>query len=188
MKVLDNLRRIITMHNMILGRFKPIDYRAFRSPVALDQLESNRIRATMYAPGSCGTNCIQTLTGLTGRFIERQRPKARGQYARYWSDTAMMNFLRQRGFRTEQLTKLGVACERNAGYSYFNWETPITPDHVLVCNLLMDSMDASWIIITQNVMFHNFIKEQLNPLLLVNRPSQTIWMVTHEKWKKSLDF
>jgi hypothetical protein len=136
----------------------------------------NKRRERNWDFDTCGTAALSLLTGIVPRIVERQLPKNKV----HWSDQAVTQFLTTRGYSICQVSKCGVTnLDARA-----EWELmPINKNHVLLCNLLMCVDEASWWVIHDGFSFHNFEMRELNPLLLLNKPSQSVYLVAHDKWK-----
>ena len=173
---------------MIEGKYECVDFRGFRAPFAESHILANIRRSPHGGWGSCGTNALQMLTGLRGKFIESKRPKTPQKHLRgYWTDHAVKNFLRPRGFKIGTVTKRNVTSVHKQGwFSWCDWNAPLGDQHVLLCGLLMQEHEASWVIIHNRKTYHNMEIEDLNPLLLFNRPSNNVYLLWHPKWMKEV--
>ena len=174
-KDLDTEPKTGILHAMITGRYASVAWDELTC-FALRQIHSNSEKFFNHYYNTCGTSAISTLTGLHPRFVERYRPKKNP----YWSSTAMIGFLKTRGFRVQPVTKCGVTAlsKRNNEFE----RMPIGPLHVLLCNSLCCRDEASWFIVHYGVMYHNFESFEMNPFFFVNKPTQYLWVVKHPKW------
>lgn len=121
---------------------------------------------------TCGTTILSLITGLNPGKIESCLPKGRS----HWSDTSITDFLQKRNYKTIQLTRLLVT------NTY--WENyPIHRDHVLILNVLMDKEEASYFLLFDNVLYHNFSSVHFNNYFFINKPLQSAILVWHKKWK-----
>ena len=163
---------------MILGTYKrKIEWENFESPMAFEILKSRVNKSWTY--NTCGSGCLSVLTGVPVNQVEKKLPKS----AEHWTDISAIKYLEKRGFIIKQLTKRGVtnlSPETNDN----EWhKTPLNGNHVLLCNLLMCREEASWWIISNGHSIHNFKLEPLDPMLIINKPPQSMYVVTHKKWK-----
>lgn len=127
---------------------------------------------------TCGTGAISLLTGLHPKYIEQKLPTGR----KHWSDTSLCRFLQKRGYKTTQLTKrLVTSFSSKCIYIYLPYN--IKENHCLLLNSLVCENEASFFVIHKNSIYHNFAKYDVSPLFWVNRPTQSIFIVSHEKWK-----
>ena len=173
------------MGDMKEGKYECVDFRSYRAPFAESHFLAN-IRKSPYGRGTCGTHMLQTVTGFKSKYIEDRRPNAPQLHLRgYWTDHAVKNFLQSRGFKFGTVTKKNVTSVRRQGwFGWSDWNAPLGNQHVLLCGLLMAEYEASWVIIHNRKTYHNMQVEDLNPLLLFNRPSDCVYLLWHPKWMK----
>lgn len=122
----------------------------------------------------CGANALALLTGIPPSHIRntnRQRPN-------HWKDTFMVKFLKERGFKVIHLTKCEVT---NTKGDYVN--ATITNNHVLLMSQLMGKDTASWTVVHNELLYHNFETVSFKGYNMVNTPSLTIYVVFHPQWK-----
>lgn len=164
---------------MIYGTWKDkINYREFGSPAAekIFVERCNKFNGTDYK--TCGSAALSMFTGMHPRSVEKLVPKTATDG--HWTDRSIVSFLKKRGYTVKQLSRRGVT---NLDPQY-EWERmPLRPYHVLLCGLLMCRNEGSWLVVHANQSFHNFKIETLDPLLFVNKPSDSIYLVTHKSWK-----
>jgi hypothetical protein len=163
---------------MIDGTYKQrVDWRSFESPRAAEILDYNVTRYTEKMYNTCGTGAISLLTGLMPKHVERNLPKSN----QHWTDFSILKFLKARKFRIASVSKNGITNLSPRGDEF---ETmPLNENHVLLCCLLMCRNEASWFVINNGYIFHNFTRSLMTPLYLLNKPSQSSYVVTHPKWK-----
>lgn len=116
----------------------------------------------------CGANALALLTG--------ELPESFPNKAS-WSTRFMLSFLRDRGFATQKITK-------NAVSQRFN---PIANRHVLLILMRFISNEASWIVLNQDIVFHNFEITKLKTYEFLNHPIMDAYLLMHPSWN-SPDF
>lgn len=164
---------------MIEGSYKhKIEWRDYESPKALDVFKANALTCKA-SYNTCGSAALALLTGINAFKVEKQLPGQR----LHWTDSSATRFLRARGYTVTPVSKYGVTNLSNRPCDGEWHKMPLNPNHVLLCNMLMCRDEASWFVVHQNYSVHNFSFESLSPLLFVNKPSQSIHLVTHPKWQ-----
>lgn len=129
---------------------------------------------------TCGSGALSLLTGLPPTKVESHLPKTR----KHWSQRAAINFLRSKGFLVQEISRYSVT--NLDPTDPYEWRTlPVNSHHVLLCDLLMCRDEGSWWVVHNNFSYHNFEVNELHPLLFCNKPSQSIYLVTHPKWPKN---
>jgi hypothetical protein len=144
-------------------------------------IDWTRYTVDMFAPhlyfnysGGCGANALSLLTGVPPHYIRntnRQNPS-------HWKDTFMVKFLREHGFKTIHLTKCEVS---NSSGVYVN--EGVTNQHILLLSQLMGKNTASWTVVHNDLMYHNFETVSFKGLNLVNSPSLTVYVVFKPEWR-----
>ena len=142
-----------------------IDFKKFESPNFVPYLMDNR------GWESCGSACLSTVCGIPAKKIEKHLPKNQ----RHWSNQALSNFLKKKGYKVAQVTKNAVR------KTYFE-DSPLNSNHVLICNNVVDRWDASYFLVFQNIVYHNFLVWPTDLLFFVNKIPQNIFIVHHRKW------
>jgi hypothetical protein len=120
---------------------------------------------------TCGTPILAILTGLSFKYIEKQKPN------KHWTDRSITQFLKNRGFDIVELTKNNVT---NVYWEQF----PINERHVILLNIEMDALEASWFLLHDNILYHNLYKMSFNSYFFLNKPIQSAFILNHGKWKK----
>jgi hypothetical protein len=155
------------------GKIEQIDWQKFHvydfypeTKVSLYNHYKNRTCWT-----TCGTPILAILTGLSFKYIERQK------FGKHWTDRSIVKFLRARNFEIVELTRNNV--------TNVYWETfPINEHHVILLNIEMDAREASWFLLHDDVLYHNLYKMPFNSYFFLNKPIQSAFILNHPKWKK----
>ncbi len=163
---------------MIYGSYRQkVDWSTFESPKAYELLYHRSFQHSNGDYNTCGTGALSILTGIKPQTVEKMLPKS----SEHWSDQAAIHYLKHRKFKVVQLSKFGITNLDADGFDY--QDQPLNKNHVLLCCLLVCRNEASWFVITNNVVFHNFCRDDLDALFFVNKPSQSSYLVTHHSWK-----
>jgi len=164
---------------MIYGTWKDkINYNEFESPLAGDIFVERCEKFRHISFKSCGTGALSMLTGMHPHSVQKLVPKTADDG--HWTDQSITRFLKKRGYMVKQLSRRAVTNLDPIS----EWERmPLKSWHVLLCGLLMCRNEGSWLVIHGNKNFHNLKVEELHPLLFVNKPSDSIYLVTHKSWK-----
>ena len=152
------------------------DWESVESPKLDLSKNFNRFHQKMY--DTCGTGAISLITGLHPKFIEKQLPKPR----KHWTDSSICRFLNKRGYKTIPLTKNLVTSMSNES-PYAELFYIVTQYHCLLLNSLVCQDEASFFVLHNGHVYHNFKKDYIDPLFLINRPTQTAFIVCHKKWR-----
>lgn len=147
------------------------------NPSVIDGWKAPYWTPTVCSGGSCGTNAIGMLTGLSARAIERHRPKSNT----YWAPATLRKFLRRRGFQLFRLTECSVTYFPDRHPKYQN---VVTPQHVVLLLLDMCRSEMSYMILHQSTLWHNGTTERITPLTFVNAPIVDAHVVWKPSWAK----
>ena len=150
-----------------------IDFPKYRVP-RFAPLSSNT-----YGWRTCGSASLSVLTGKKARDIEKSLPKNQV----HWSDAAVCKYLRARGFYVRQITKQSLYNHRKVVKRMTNayWINPLE-DIVILANLAVDEQ-ASWFVVHNNTIWHNFDRENFSLASLLSYPSQSLFLVWKKNWK-----
>lgn len=165
---------------MINGNYykRRIDWDEFECPEANNILRNNRVKFRYVTYKTCGTGALTLLTGIHPAKVEKYLPATPHGH---WTDLSMLKFLRNRHFKVATVSKYGVTDLSAEGTDFERM--PVKSSHILLCNLLTCREEASWFVINGNYSFHNLDMKELDPLLFVNKPSQSTYIVSHKNWK-----
>ena len=151
-------------------RKKPIDWTEWEVDVFAPHL-------FQYNTAGCGASCLATITGFPPGFIHNTNRKN----VNHWKDSFMVKFLKNHGFKVHHLTKCDVSNgDVNSTYTMNN----ITSRHVLMVSQLMNKNSASWSVVHDSMMYHNFQTVSFTGLSFVNSPTLTTYIVCHPSWRR----
>lgn len=164
--------------DMVEGRYYKVYPRYFRCAAPnLDLIK--RAEKFMDAPfRTCGTAALSLITNLHPKRIEPLIPKPR----LHWTDNSIRRFLRWKGYKMFPLTKHGVTSLDGVFYKTM----PITSNHCILVNSLVCEDEASYFLLHKGLVFHNFMYQELPPLFLINKPSQSVYIIFHPKWGRKV--
>ena len=124
---------------------------------------------------TCGSSALSMITGKRAGLIEKHLPAGR----QHWTDYSATNYLRANGYTVLPVTKNSfINYRRRNG----DWESPIRPDHILLCNLQIDK-DASWFVLNRGKLYHNYLEESRDIYTFLLFIPWSIFLVSHPKWK-----
>ena len=121
--------------------------------------------------GTCGTNALSLITGISPRVVDKQMPKTND----YWTDKAMKSFLRKKGYEITEIT-----VSRVTQSSEFE-ENPITAKHLLLISQEVCLGEGTWAVLYQGKKFHNFQQDNLSCFEFINNPLTAVYAISHPK-------
>jgi len=146
---------------------RPIDWSKFEIDVFVPHLFSKDLNG-------CGANVLATLTGVPPDNIHNTNR----QNENHWNDSFIIRFLKNRGFQVQHFTKCDATNTTGIYISDY-----ITNNHVLLCSQLQAKNTASWVIIHNKILYHNFELSSFTGLTLVNAPMLNCYVIFHPNWK-----
>lgn len=123
-----------------------------------------------YAGFGCGVTTLALLTGVSPVAIYKRLGDG------HVSDDRMVHFLRAYGFSVAEVTKADVSF--NQFYNDY-----IKSTHVLLFSQLLLRGEATWAVIHDSCIFHNFETRRIKSLEFLNRPLLTVYLVWHPLYK-----
>ena len=161
---------------MTEGRRNNIDFARLESPWL--SIKPKKLSFTEYDNiPNCGTSAISLLTGLSMRFVDSFNPIGFG--IKYWYFCDIIKFLKSRGFITIEVTKRSVT-------NSFWCDTPITQNHCVLMLLKMDADEYSVYVMHKGIIWHNFSREKIDALYLLNKPTEQVYVVQHPKHQRKM--
>lgn len=120
--------------------------------------------ASMYG---CGASALGLLTGVKpSRIVHRND----------WDARFMVKFLRENGFEVAKLTQEKVTSPgKDVHY-------PLNSNHVLLASLRFIRKEASWVVLHNGTMYHNFELTPFGPYELLNHPLIELYLLKHPSW------
>ena len=88
----------------------------------------------------------------------------------------MVGFLRRHKFSVLEITRRNVTNSDNI-------ERPIGKHHVVLAKLKFVIGEASWVVIFQDKVYHNFEIVPLTGYELINHPILSAYVVFHKSWR-----
>ena len=134
---------------------------------------------SVYGLAGCGPAALSLISGINPWDIGKSLVDERNSL----SEKNAELFLNSHGFRFSELT---LAKLSNTQIDEENVLVEvIKPWNVLLLIQLYHKQTASYSVVWNNLIWHNFVVQPLNALELVNRPIIGGWIITHEDWKES---
>lgn len=138
-----------------------------------DEINFKAFQVTKFQPHiwhvggcGCGANTLALLTGKNPKTI-RTRPD--------WTNEYMVWALRRSGFKIAMLTKRGLTNQTYLTH-------PIARDHVVLASIRIIKGEASWVVIHNHMMYHNFDLTAFDGYELINHPIVTAYLIKHPRW------
>lgn len=114
----------------------------------------------------CGATALSLLTGRNPLHIKKKKD---------WTHEFMTWTLRRAGFKVQKLTKRGLTNKRHIRY-------PVTELHVVLASLRLIKGEASWVVLHNGMMYHNFDVTSFKGYELINHPMVTAYLIKHKSW------
>jgi hypothetical protein len=134
---------------------------------------------TLYGIVGCGPAALSLISGVNPTEIAKMVDERLSLPPK-----EIEGFLDVNGFRYSELTLAKVS---NVGIDADNCLAEvIKPWHVLLLIQLYHKQTASYSVVWNNLIWHNFQIQPLVALELINRPMIGGWIITHDNWKNKL--
>jgi len=121
-----------------------------------------------YSACGCGANALALLTGNPSENFGARRED--------WTSKIMRVYLRKHNFIFEKLTKCAVTNTR-----FWN-HAAIGHQHVVLMSIKLMQNEASWVVVYQERMYHNFEITKMKPYELLNHPIMEALIIKHPSW------
>ena len=115
----------------------------------------------------CGATALSLLTGNGALRI--------GVRKKDWDSGYMARYLRRRGFSVARLTLRNLT-------NFGSMENPIMRGHVILARIKVTRGEASWVVIHNGMVYHNFEITELKPYSMLNHPVMEAFLVCHPRW------
>jgi len=125
----------------------------------------------------CGANTLSLLTGAEPWKV----PVACKKQPDHWPDKFMVDFLKLRGFKVARVSKCSVT---NLNSDCI--ENPISDNHVVMMSQLFKKKEASWVVVHNRFLYHNFEIQRTDGLDCLNHPVLSAYLVCHKSWRCDL--
>lgn len=155
---------------MEIGSYKSkqIDFTSFHCTKFVPHLYD----PSLYNVG-CGASALSLITGIPPfDALKLLKNKVDVQ------DKAIIKLLKTCNFKVARINKSAVT-----NFSYL--ASPIKPYHVILISCLLFKGEASWFVLWQNIMYHNFEPKNLSKLEFLNSPIVSCYLITHSSWKNN---
>jgi hypothetical protein len=151
--------------NMKRGKYTEIDFRAF----AVRRFTPHLFKSMVYGLAGCGATALGLLTGVSPLSIMPHT---------HWSDDFMLSFLRKRKFTVVELTVRNLTTEHCFRY-------PIQDHHVLLIRTKVIKNEATWSVLHDEILYHNFEMTPLPKYEFLNHPLLALYILKHPSWMTS---
>ena len=116
----------------------------------------------------CGATALSLLTGERALLI--------GPGRQDWTSDYMVGHLRRKRFSVARLTLRNLT-------NFGSIECPIERSHVVLARIKVVKGEASWIVIYDGMVYHNYEITPLKPYEMLNHPVMEAFLVCHRSWK-----
>ena len=141
---------------------KKINFEAFKVTKFTPHIYGKGI----YQMCGCGASTLALITGENPLVIAKKRD---------WTSRFMCSYLRQRNFKVAKLTERNVTNFKEVSY-------PIRRNHVILATIKYIKGEASWVIIYNDMLYHNFEIIPFESYELINHPLMTAFLLYHKDW------
>lgn len=122
-----------------------------------------------HAHSCCGGCCVSMITGEAPIKIDRKMK---------WSEDAttgkMIRCLESKGFDVMKVGLRAVSDSRQC--CAWNNES-LTEEHLLLIGAMTDAKEASWFLLHQGIVWHNFSRWSNSPLFLLNNAPEDVLLI-----------
>lgn len=115
----------------------------------------------------CGACALALLTGIPPGEVAARNGRV------HYADKFMARFLRQNQFEVLKLTLCNLSMPKSE----------ISDKHVLLVSQLYARNEATWCVIAQGMLYHNFQSYRLDSLSLLTKPLLSAYVVVHPRWR-----
>ena len=122
-----------------------------------------------YGSTACGSSALALLTGHNPLLVSRET-----KFKNHCSDQTIINYLKKYGFHILELTQSNVS---NNTSDFLRDQ--IKPYHVVLLSQLVKKAEATWCVLYNNLLYHNFEIIKINYLEFINRPINTAYLINH---------
>lgn len=116
----------------------------------------------------CGATALALLTGIHPAFIPRPR---KGD----WTERIVTKYLKDKDFRVLRMTLNNITPKNELLH-------PVGRTHVSLLRLKFMKNEASWIVVHNSMVFHNFEITELEAYEFINHPILAGFLLWHEDW------
>lgn len=140
-------------------------------PKVFERFITRKFSPHLYT-GRMFSGCGATALGLLMGVDPYKLPMPRG---RDWTTGFMLRHLRANGFRVMRLT-----CRNLTNLD--SVKRPIQPGHVILASIYFIKGMASWVVLHNGMMYHNFEVEHLRAYEFLNHPLREAYLVKRRGW------
>lgn len=101
-------------------------------------------------------------------------------FRKTWDDKFMINYLKKHHWKTAKLTKHNI-CNRETILG------PIAKNHIILLSCLFRKKEASWLVLYNNWIFHNFEIVELTSYEFLNLPILTAYLIKPPEKEETKD-
>lgn len=136
-----------------------------------DSFEAVRFNPFFFnaAGGGCGGNALGLLTGIDPLDLPHRDD---------WTPGYMCRKLREHGFRVHELSIKNLTAHRPSIYM----PETVTASHVVLARIKICKPEATWVVLYDGRMHHNFEVTPIRSYSMLNTPLMNAYIVHHHSW------
>lgn len=127
--------------------------------------------SVVYGQAGCGATALGLITG------ENPLEIAKRNKSKHYSDRFMVNSLRRFGVSVFEINKANLSNKKE-------WRYSLSGNHVILFSSLIQKAESSWLILWDDVLWHNFIPVKASYQHFLNCPTDTAFLLYRKSWAK----
>jgi hypothetical protein len=147
---------------------------SYHRRVDFDAFRVRKFVAHVFSPHygikGCGATALALLTGVNP--IDIPYPPGNGDD---WTKHYVYSFLRKKQFDIAELTMRNVT-------NFSHPRSPVSGQHVILASIKFIKGEASWVVVHNRTLYHNFEIATFTPYELINHPIMTAALIKHRTW------
>lgn len=120
-----------------------------------------------YGRFGCGATALALITGSNPRDINVRNA--------HYSDNFMVKFLRKNKFSVYEVNKANLSNKKTWSYS-------LQSNHLILFSSLILKKEASWFVLFNDILFHNFEIRKMTYQDTINFPIDSMYVIYNKKW------
>lgn len=115
----------------------------------------------------CGATALGLITGQNPHSIKTKNG--------HFSDRFMVNFLRDRNFSVYEVNKANLSNKKI-------WSHSLLDNHLILFSILTQKKEATWMVMFNNIIYHNFEQRKANYIDFLNFPMDSLYVLYKKSW------
>lgn len=117
----------------------------------------------------CGATALGLITGKNPFFFKSKKS--------HYSDRFMVKSLRKEGFSVYEVNKANLSNREE-------WKYSLADNHLILFSSLLKKKEASWMVMFNNNIYHNFERTTASYIDFVNFPIDSMYVIFKKEWAK----